>query len=212
MTAKFVAALFLLSCHAAVADQTVNTSHYEIAKLEGGTWIVVGQFEHVRTDRRVAMRDSRNGYWDIWQRGDGGRVGLERVVPSLEAFVEIDSGELSARNLTFDWDALSEPFPPSIMQACRSGSSTTETECEIDAAGRVTRLRFRVGGSYEEWRMLNIPGTDEPKTEAILSAPKSFHRWDAADFGDQENLPALRDFQKAARLESLFGTHSDHAH
>lgn len=209
---NLVLLLSLFSSPVAAVQPSVVT-RIEIATIRDGQRVVIGEFDHVRADRRVAMRDSRNGYWDIWQIGEDGRVSLERVVPGLGAFVEFDSGELLARDINIKWTDLEQPWRPEILRGCRSDTKERGFSCELDNAGNIIAVSFPLGAVVEEWRAKVVDATGAPvESGAILSAPPTFHRWDAADFGDQENLPALREFQKAARLEALSGTHSEHAH
>jgi len=196
----------------ATATSAEVVTRYEISRQQAGKTEVIGYYDYVRAGRSIAMRDSRNGFWDVWQRADDGRVGLERVVPALSSFVEIESGELAARNLTVDWDVLQQPFAPSVIDKCRSGEADSNFRCETDWSGDIKALRFLSEQTIEEWKAVDVSDSDRLSLISMLSMPQGYQRWDAADFGDQESLPALREFQKAARLEALLGAHQDHAH
>jgi hypothetical protein len=210
--AKLLGLLIMATAVPACAAGPNMVVRFEITQRHDSDVKVLGHFDFVRSERDIAMRDSRNGFWDIWQKSDDGRVSLNRVVPALSAFVEIESGELASRNLSVEWTSLRQPFAPSVVQACFKSPANAGIACDVDSNGQITAVRFSSGKSVEEWKAVDIPQTELAKVESSVSAPVGFHRWDAADFGDQENLPALREFQKAAKLDVLLGGHSEHAH
>ena len=164
-----------------------------------------------------------NGREDIWRRDTSG-IRLERVLRRDRHVIDYSAGELRTLGVQADWQALGSLFAqadlarlrrlpdlqPGAVPHYRSDLDGEQVDLRWDPAARlpVQLLRRSKTGQvlYQRLALRAAPAADWPRAGA---GTEDFQRLDAADFGDMDYNPVVR--QEEAR-DARAGWRAPHSH
>jgi len=164
-----------------------------------------------------------DGREDIWRR-DASGIRLERVLRRDRHVIDYSAGELRTLGVVADWRALGslftdadlarlQPLPDPKAGAWphyRGVVSGEQVDLRWDPVARLPVQLLRRGKTgqvlYQRLALRDTPAADWPGAGAGTG---DFQRLDAADFGDMDGNPVVR--QEEAR-DALAGWRKPHAH
>lgn len=162
----------------------------------------------VRTPSRIETASGDRA--EIWQRANGGTISLQRVFRAHRFVVEYAPGELAAREVKPDWEALGAIVSTATLRILIQ----TDTQQVLGKTAQVFRGKSN-GDQLEVWwlteegipalvkrsngrgtfsmRLTELHGNAPAEWPLPSSWPTSGYRLvDAADLGDMEHDPAVK--------------------
>jgi hypothetical protein len=140
------------------------------------------QWFFLRQPQQVAL--VKGDVEEIWRRDPrNGDVSLLRVWRAQRLLVDYPAGELRALNVVADWRALSM-----LDHEHRPGEAL-----DWDTTWQLPRRLLRqAGGRSLQWSLLDARASPAADWPIPAAAADGFDRLDAADFGDMEYDPRVR--------------------
>ncbi len=185
--------------------------------VERGRWYFVRQRDRVET--------ATGAHAEVWERYPDGQIALRRLFGEDEIAIKYSPGELAARGVATDWEALRSVIAPDAMGRLKQTEKSDHDRSVVALEGQLNGETVEVSWLPRKHipAMIRRTSPNGIFTMRLMQAhappPRDWlpsSRWpvdnfrnvDAADLGDLEHDPAI---QRLLREEPVGGAHA-HPH